>query len=171
MTDLQKLPLWKRLVWKLPVQIRKRYGFVSFSDFPKLKLHERLSYARVLPPVQSDYRVVFEANIDSPASILVPDPNWMACALHGGILPPVEVYHRLETDDNGRIINGRILHDTPLIGPMSEEEAIEYLIQKDVPAHVWQGSQGNRPKFVICRKTQLPQSREFRNAWALKEVA
>ena len=29
---------------------------------------------------------------DEPAKVTHPDPNWMACALQGGILPPVEVY-------------------------------------------------------------------------------
>ena len=24
----------------------------------------------------------------------MPDPNWMACALEGGILPPIETYQR-----------------------------------------------------------------------------
>jgi len=141
MTELANLPLWKRL------------------EIAKTQLE----------PVQSDYRVVFEADLDSPASILVPDPNWMACALHGHILPPVEVYHQLETDGNGRIINGHILHNTPPIRPMSEEEAIEYLIQKDVPAHVWQQTSGNAKKMVICRKNQLPAGREWRNAWKINQ--
>jgi len=141
MTQLFSLPLWKRL------ELAKEQ----------------------LEPIQSDYRVVFEADLDSPASILVPDPNWMSCALHGHILPPVAVYHRLETDENGRITNGHILHETPPIGPMSEEEAVEYLIQKDVPAHVWQQTAGNARKMVICRKEQLPVGREWRNAWKINQ--
>ncbi len=50
-----------------------------------------------LAPVQSKYRVLFEDpdQPDAPASILVPDPNWMAAALHGGILPPVEAYSQV----------------------------------------------------------------------------
>ncbi|WP_417448347.1 hypothetical protein [Idiomarina abyssalis] len=143
MTSLAELPLWQRL------EVARQY----------------------LKPVQSDYRVVFETDLDGSACILVPDPNWLACALYGGILPPVEVYHDLDIDENGRVLNGHILHETAPVGPMTEEEAIEYLIKKDVPAHVWQDNRGNRPKFVICHKTQLPQDREFRNAWALKEVS
>lgn len=140
------------------------------TDLSHLKLYKRLELAKdQLAPVQSDYRVVFEVNLDSPASVLVPDPNWMACALHGHILPPVEVYHQLETDENGRITNGHILHETAPVGPMSEEEAIEYLIQKDVPAHVWQQASGNAKKMVICRKNQLPASREWRNAWKINQ--
>jgi hypothetical protein len=53
---------------------------------------------------------------------------------------------------------------------MTEEEAIEYLIMKDVPQHVWQEwNTGNKPKMVICRKEQLPSTREWRNAWKITE--
>ncbi len=140
------------------------------NQLADLPLWQRLAVAKEqLAPFQSDYRVVFEADIDSPSSVLVPDPNWMACALHGGILPPVEVYHQLEQDEQGRITNGHILHDTPPVGPMSEEEAIEYLIQKDVPQHVWKTKQGNSIKMVICKKDQLPATRDWRNAWKIKQ--
>ena len=40
-----------------------------------------------------------------------------------------------------------------LVPAMTEEEAIEYLIMKDIPQSVWQSwDEGNRPKMVICRK-------------------
>ena len=53
---------------------------------------------------------------------------------------------------------------------MGEEQAIEYLIQKDVPEHVWMNwDEGNRPKMVICRKNQLPATREWRNSWRISE--
>lgn len=135
-----------------------------------LPLWQRLELARTeLEPVQSDYRIVFECDVDSPAAVLTPDPNWLACALKGGILPPVQAYHDLVYDENGRVLNGHILHETPPIGPLSEEQAIEYLIQKDVPAHVWERDQGNSVRLVICRKTQLPASRNWRNAWTLMQ--
>ena len=60
-------------------------------------LWDRLAEAKTrLDPVQSKYRVLFEdpATPDEPAKVLVPDPNWMACALEGGILPPIETYQR-----------------------------------------------------------------------------
>ena len=50
----------------------------------------RLAEAKaVLEPVQSKYRVLFEdpREPDAPAKVLCPDPNWLACALTGGILP------------------------------------------------------------------------------------
>lgn len=140
------------------------------TKLASLKLYERLAIAKEhLEPIQSDYRVIFETDLDSPSSILVPDPNWMAAAICGGILPPVEVYHQLETDNQGRVINGHIFHETPPIGAMNEEEAIEYLIQKDIPEHVWAVKRGNAIKMVICRKNQLPAGREWRNAWKIKQ--
>ena len=48
------------------------------------------------------------------------------------------------------------------------EEAIEYLIMKDIPNHIWRTwNESNKPKMVICTKEQLPQTREWRNAWKI----
>ena len=56
------------------------------------------------------------------------------------------------------------------IDAMTEEQAIEYLIQKDVPMSIWQNwNQGNKPKMVICRRNQLPTTREWRNSWKIAE--
>ena len=104
----------------------------------------------------------------------MPDPNWMAAALQGGILPPVWVYWELANDeakpDFKKHTRGYLLHDTEPMGPMTEEQAIEYLIQKDVPQSVWrEWDAGNKPKMVICRKEQLPGTREWRNAWKISE--
>jgi hypothetical protein len=56
------------------------------------------------------------------------------------------------------------------IDAMTEEQAIEYLIQKDIPMHVWQDSdKSNKPRMVICKKSQLPSTRSWRNSWKIKE--
>ena len=69
-------------------------------EFQGTHLWDRLCWAKEnLDGVQSDYRVVYEDSIDECAKILVPDPNWMACALQGGILPPVSVYWELAKDE------------------------------------------------------------------------
>jgi len=117
---------------------------------------------------------VYEDSIDECAKILVPDPNWLACAIHGSILPPVWVYWELAKDEAQpgftKHTRGHLLHETEPMPAMTEEEAIEYLIQKDVPQAVWQNwDEGNRPKMVICRKQQLPQTREWRNAWRISD--
>ena len=152
--------------------------------FQGTHLWDRLCWAKEnLEPHQSEYRVVFEDNIDECASILVPDPNWMACALQGGILPPVEVYWALAEDeakpDFKKHTRGYLLHNTKPVDAMTEEQAIEYLIMKDVPQSVWREYQkANRPKLVICKINQLPKTREWRDSWkidesvnAIKEVA
>jgi hypothetical protein len=148
---------------------------IKTPEFQGTHLFDRLCWAKEnLDGVQSDYRVVFEDSIDDCAKILVPDPNWMACALQGGILPPVWVYHELAKDeaqpDFKKHTRGYLLHQTEPVGAMTEEEAIEYLIMKDCPESVWKTyNEGNRPTMVICTKQQLPQTREWRNAWKISE--
>ena len=73
---------------------------MNTPSFKGTHLFDRLCWAKEnLDGVQSDYRVVYEDSIDECAKILVPDPNWMACALQGGILPPVWVYWELAKDE------------------------------------------------------------------------
>ena len=148
---------------------------MNTPEFQGTHLWDRLCWAKEnLEGHQSDYRVVYEDSLDECAKILVPDPNWMACALQGGILPPVEVYHELAKDEAQegftKHTRGYLLHETKPIDAMTEEQAIEYLIFKDCPQHVWQNwDTGNKPKMVICRKEQLPSTREWRNAWKITE--
>lgn len=115
---------------------------------------------------QSQYSIVFESDIDEPASICAPSPAWLRMAMHGHLIPPVEVYHNLELDHNGTVLNGHILHEQT-IPAMTEEEAIEYLIKKDLPRHVWADNSGNRRKFKIVKRESVPTNREYRNAWGL----
>ncbi len=133
-------------------------------------LFRRLLIAKDLPKVRTDIRVVFEYDIDEPVGVLVPDPNWLAAALHGNILPPVEVYHALRFNEFGECINGELLHCVPPIGPMTLKQAIEYLIKKDVPTHIW-NTKTNRPKFKVCRAMDLPADRASRADWTLDSVA
>lgn len=148
---------------------------INTPEFQGAHLWDRLCWAKEnLEPHQSDYRVVYEDSLDECAKILVPDPNWMACALQGGILPPVEVYWLLAQDeaqpDFKKHTRGYLLHNSKPIEAMTEEQAIEYLIMKDVPQSVWRDyDSGNKPKMVICRKEQLPGTRVWRNAWKISE--
>ena len=69
-------------------------------EFQGTHLFDRLCWAKEnLEPHQSEYRVVYEDSVDECAKVLVPDPNWLACALQGGILPPVWVYWELAKDE------------------------------------------------------------------------
>ena len=150
-------------------------------------LWDRLAEARKrLDPVQSKYRVVFEDpnEPDAPAKILVPDPNWMAAALAGGILPPIEAYlaDQKKIEDfiqagndpqtfSWKAVGGAEHPYAKPIGPMTEEEAIEYLIMKDIPRHIWDDERTNRPRFKITTVDKISTNRTYRNAWKLKEVA
>ena len=132
-------------------------------------LWDRLAEAKTrLKPVQSKYRVLFEdpATPDEPAKVLVPDPNWMACALEGGILPPIETYQR----DRGVPDGDPKEHPyAEPIGAMTEEEAIEYLVQKDIDPSVWRDYEGNRTIMKIVPVELIPSDRSFRNAWRIAQ--
>ena len=132
-------------------------------------LWDRLAEAKTrLDPVQSKYRVVFEDpnTPDEPAKVLVPDPNWMACALEGGILPPIETYQR------DRLVPDGEPKEHPYaepIGAMTEEEAIEYLVQKDIDPAIWRDYKGNRTILKIVPVEMIPSDRSFRNAWRIMQ--
>jgi hypothetical protein len=119
--------------------------------------------------VQSKYRVLFEnpSDMEAPASVLVPDPNWMAAALAGGVLPPIDTYQR----DRG-VADGQPKEHpyAEPIGPMTEEEAIEYLVMKDVPPQVWRDYKGNRCIMKIVPVELIPSDRSFRNAWKINQT-
>lgn len=127
----------------------------------------------------TQYRIIFEdpEQPEQPACVLVPSDNWLANAM-AGKLPPISVYWALQDDEQQAIAEGRsgkFKHDpakheaqftAPRIGPLTEEEAIEYLIMKDIPRHIW-SVEYNRPMFKIVRTEDVPSDRQFRNAWRL----
>lgn len=126
-----------------------------------------------LQRVETSLVVVYEdpEEPDAPAKVLVPAPEWMAMALHGGLLPPVDHYHLEQRDSDGTFTGPKTYWTTEgfdPVGPMTEEQAVEYLIQKDIPRRVWDPPEGsNVQHFVICRREQLPQTRRWRNAWQI----
>ena len=133
-------------------------------------LWDRLAEAKSrLAPVQSKYRVLFEdpTQPDAPAAVLVPDPNWMAAALKGNILPPIDTYLRDRDVPDGQPKEHPYAEP---IGAMTEEEAIEYLIQKDIPPQVWRDYQGNRSVLKIVPVELIPSDRSFRNAWKINQT-
>ena len=128
-------------------------------------LWDRLAEAKSrLEPVQSRYRVLFEdpREPDAPCKVLVPDPNWMAAALAGGVLPDIETYQRDRSVPDGQPKEHPYAEP---IGAMTEEEAIEYLVQKDIDPAVWRDYQGNRTILKIVPVELIPSDRSFRNAW------
>ena len=127
----------------------------------------------------TNYRVIFDDpdQPDLPSMVLVPSDNWMQEAMEGN-LPPISVYWALQDDEQQAIAEGRhqsFKHDqakweaqftAPRIGPLTEQEAIEYLVMKDIPRRVW-AEEHNRSMFKIVTKDQVPSDRTFRNAWEL----
>jgi hypothetical protein len=158
---------------------------MNIEDFQN---HEHLSfrccyYAQTLKPVKSKYRVVFEdpENLDAPAKVLVPSPVWMAAALHGSVLPDISAYladkktmARYEQEHGSmkgfNWLDHKAQHPTAKPrGPMTEEEAIEYLIMRDIPARVWRDYKGNRQILKIVPVELIPTDRAYRNAWVVSQ--
>tara|TARA_R100000995_G_C3464370_1_gene114899 strand:+ start:422 stop:841 length:420 start_codon:yes stop_codon:yes gene_type:complete len=135
-----------------------------------VKLIDRLVDAKKrLKPFQTEYCVVYDDLDMDTCKVYYPDPHAMAALIDGGVFPPVWVYWELAKDeaqpDFEKHTRGYLLHDTPREGPKTEEEAIEYLIMKDVPNYIWQNFQiSNSVSMKICKREQLP-DRQFRNAW------
>ena len=147
-----------------------------------MTLIDRITNAEALTPVHTDYRVVYEdpEDLEQPVKILVPAPEFMAQAMAGGILPEVDAYIRDREFEEawtaanpGKVFSwldhgGASQWTAATIGPLTEVEAIEYLVMKDIPRRVWQAKPGqNRPHFRIVRTSQIPADRTFRAAWRL----
>jgi len=124
-----------------------------------------------LEPYQTKYAVVYEDVDMDCCAVMHPDPNAMAALMDGGVFPPVWVYWELAKDeaqpDFKRHHRMHLLHDTPREGPKTEEEALQYLIMKDVPQHIWRNYEtSNSVHLKIIRREQQP-DRQFRNAWRI----
>ena len=138
---------------------------MQIPDFKGVHLFNRLLWAKQnLTPMQSQYVIAFEDDMDAPVKIFDIDPRWMACALHGGILPPIEAYLMDKKTADGE---PKLHPYADPIDPMTEEEAIEYFIKKNIPEDVWMTTDGNSIKFVICKREQIPSDISYRNAWTL----
>jgi hypothetical protein len=128
----------------------------------------------------TDYCIIFEDPDapDEPTKVLVPSQQWLDESMAGN-LPPIWVYWQLQDDEQKAIEEGR--HSTfrhnpekhalqwtaPRIGPLTEEEAMEYLVMKDLPRKCW-AEKHNRPMFKIVRTEEVPSDRQFRNAWEIR---
>lgn len=149
---------------------------MSYADQP-LWAREH-NFTRDHPELpEPQYAIIWEdpEDLDAPMAVTVPAPAWLAMAMHGGILPPVEVYWALAEDEAQpgfkRHTRGHLLHETPPVGAMTEEGAMEYLVMKDVPPRVWRDYQGNRVILKIVRREMIPTDRNYRNAWKIKQEA
>ena len=133
-------------------------------------LLDRLADAKArLDPVQSKYRVLFEnpAEPEAPAAVLVPDPNWLAAALAGDVLPPIDTYIRDQNVPDGEPKEHPYAKP---VGAMTEEQAIEYLVMKDISPSIWRDYKGNRTIMKIVPVELIPSDRSFRNAWKINQA-
>jgi len=147
------------------------------TGYSQYKLWEREAIFRRqhkdLP--QPNYAILWEDpdDLDAPAKVTVPSPTWLAMAMHGGILPPVEVYWALAEDEAQegfkRHTRGHLLHESEPVGAMTEEEAMEYLVMKDIPPRVWRDYNGNRTILKIVPRYLVPTDRTLRNSWKIKQ--
>lgn len=155
----------------------------STPDFRGTHLFDRLLWAQEnLTPQQPRYCIVWEdpATFDEPCKITVAAPEWMACALNGGILPPIDAYiadARAEAEWTALYPGQPFSYDKvggakhPYAAPiasMTEEEAMEYLVQQVLPERVW-GQPHNRPYFLIVHRSQIPTDRRNRNQWKMAD--
>lgn len=132
---------------------------------------------------------------DHPVVITCPAPEFMAALMHGGIAPSIEAINAVtyevmvegeapvvctrpehnelqrQAKRNGKRFRDRVLDYLPVhmsrIGPLTEEQAMEYLLQKDVPPHVIADNAHNRKHYIITHKRTIPTDRTHRNAWRL----
>lgn len=133
-----------------------------------LKLWARELLAReFLVPVEPRFCILWDdpAEPDAPVKVTHPSPRWLAMALVGGFLPPVETYWRDAERGDDEPKEHPYAHP---IGPMSEAEAMEYLVMKDIPRRVW-SEPSNRPRFAIVPRSSIPTDRTNRNAWRLAD--
>lgn len=129
----------------------------------------------------SKYKILYE-NPDFPeesVNVVTPTEEWLEEAMSGK-LPSIKVFLKLKEAEQTAIKENRHVNfkhnkedydaqfTTPRIAPLTEEEAMEYLLLKDVPQNVW-GKSHNRQLYRFVRNTQIPSDREFRNAWRLKD--
>ena len=82
-------------------------------------------------------------------------------------MPPIDTYLRDRDVPDGQPKEHPYAEP---IGAMTEEQAIEYLIQKDIPPQVWREYQGNRCVLKIVPVELIPSDRSFRNAWKVNQT-
>lgn len=119
-------------------------------------------------PFQSEYIIVIEdpRYPEDSSTILIPDPFFIAGLMAGGIYPSIDVYLR----DRERPQEGAYEHVyAEPAGPMTEKQAIEYVIMKDVDPYIWRDYKGNRKILQIVRRQDLPDDIAFVDAWKINQ--
>ncbi len=133
-------------------------------------------------------------DLDAPLKVCHPSPRCVAELMAGGIHPPIEALNAQRLlfvldDGSSEVVSRldaprfraqhgeRIQHEIVVensrahqeaMGPLTYEQAIEWIVLKDIPVDVW-GREHNSPQFWIARRDELPATRQYRNAWKLRQ--
>jgi hypothetical protein len=91
----------------------------------------------------------------------------MAAALAGDVLPPIDTYIRDQSVPDGQPKEHPYAKP---VGAMTEEQAIEYLVMKDISPSIWRDYKGNRTIMKIVPVELIPSDRSFRNAWKINQA-
>ena len=130
----------------------------------------------------TDLVVLIDDGYEDCIAVMYPSEEFMQDAKEG-TLPHIKYYWKLRDAELRAIKEGT--HDTfehnqedlanllwarehDNVGPLTEEQALEYLILKDLQDNVW-GNYHNSRKFRIVHKDHIPKDRVFRNAWKMKQ--
>ena len=159
-----------------------RDNFLEKWGYAKEHFFDRICTAKSeLDPVIPKYCIVFEDPLeqDAPVKVTTPSCEWMAMALAGNYLPPIESYLRdmavekawivanPDKDFNWKDAGGATHPYAKTIPAMTEEQAMEYLLMMVVPRHIWEDTTSNRPRYHITKRSMIPTNREYRDAWRL----
>jgi hypothetical protein len=159
-----------------------RDNFLEKWGYAKEDYFERMCKAKQeLEPVTPQYCIVFEdpTDLDAPVTVTTPAPAWLAMALAGGYLPPIESYLRdravekawikanPDKDFNWKDAGGATHPHAAPVAAMTEKESMEkYLLMMAVPRHILEDT-SNRPRYRITKRSMIPNNRVHRNAWRL----
>jgi hypothetical protein len=83
------------------------------------------------------------------------------------VLPPIDTYIRDQSVPDGQPKEHPYAEP---VGAMTEEEAIEYLVMKDISPSIWRDYNGNRTIMKIVPVELIPSDRSFRNAWKINQA-
>lgn len=96
--------------------------------------------------------------------VLSPAPRWLAAAMHGNILPPVEAYTHIYLDKDHTILD----YLKP-IAAMTETQALEYLVIKDLMLKWPEVFENGRNDLYLSIMLEKDLPSNYRGAWTLSQ--
>lgn len=174
--QLQANKLWDRVVYAKKVLEPRQTEYRVVYEDPR----EEENVAHVLVPDPHWMAMALRGDIVPPISAYLELPLLQRYQ-RNGVLAEVEVVGKDAAQKKfdmrlggwtylgEKVLPTHELHTAPTLPAMTEEQAIEYLLMKDVPSTVWQDKATNRRRFIICSVRSVPQDRSLRNAWRVAQ--